>query len=219
LSQSLHWISVTFVALSLLTAIAIAFDLRTHRQPMFVMNPVWVISALYFGPLAWVLYVKMGRTGPAEEHGGRKPFWMQVFVGTTHCGAGCTLGDIIAESLIFALGISFAGSVLGAEMALDFTLAFLLGMGFQYFAIAPMRELRPMLGIKAALQADALSLISFEIGLFAWMAIMRFLLFSPPLRPDSVVYWFMMQIGMIIGFATSYPVNWWLLKAGIKEAM
>jgi hypothetical protein len=29
----------------------------------------------------------------------------------------------------------------------------------------------------------------------------------------------MMQIGMICGFATSYPMNWWLLRIGLKEAM
>jgi len=29
----------------------------------------------------------------------------------------------------------------------------------------------------------------------------------------------MMQIGMVIGFATSYPMNWWLIKKGVKEPM
>jgi hypothetical protein len=29
----------------------------------------------------------------------------------------------------------------------------------------------------------------------------------------------MMQIGMVIGFATSYPMNWWLIRTGLKEAM
>jgi Domain of unknown function (DUF4396) len=29
----------------------------------------------------------------------------------------------------------------------------------------------------------------------------------------------MMQIAMIFGFCTSYPVNWWLLRRGIKEPM
>ncbi|HWH70579.1 MAG TPA: DUF4396 domain-containing protein [Candidatus Sulfotelmatobacter sp.] len=31
--------------------------------------------------------------------------------------------------------------------------------------------------------------------------------------------WIMMQVAMRLCFATSYPVNWWLLKKGIKEAM
>jgi hypothetical protein len=29
----------------------------------------------------------------------------------------------------------------------------------------------------------------------------------------------MMQIGMLAGFLTSYPVNWWLVRRGIKEKM
>jgi hypothetical protein len=28
-----------------------------------------------------------------------------------------------------------------------------------------------------------------------------------------------MQIGMLIGFATTYPVNWWLIRRGIKGIM
>ena len=35
----------------------------------------------------------------------------------------------------------------------------------------------------------------------------------------SPVYWFMMQIGMVLGFATSYPMNWWLIQKGLKETM
>jgi Domain of unknown function (DUF4396) len=29
----------------------------------------------------------------------------------------------------------------------------------------------------------------------------------------------MMQIGMLIGFATTYPVNWWLIRRGSKGIM
>jgi len=32
-------------------------------------------------------------------------------------------------------------------------------------------------------------------------------------------FWLMMQIAMICGDATSFPVNGWLSRAGIKEAM
>ncbi|MHB1568375.1 MAG: DUF4396 domain-containing protein [Solirubrobacteraceae bacterium] len=31
--------------------------------------------------------------------------------------------------------------------------------------------------------------------------------------------WFMMQIGMIIGFFTAWPVNAWLIRKGWKEKM
>jgi hypothetical protein len=51
------------------------------------------------------------------------------------------------------------------------------------------------------------------------MAIVAFLIFGRQLAKTDPVFWFMMQIAMLFGFVTSYPVNWWLLKAGLKEKM
>ena len=138
---------------------------------------------------------------------------------TTHCEAGCTLGDVIAEWVVFGLGVTLAGRALWPEYIGDFALAYLLGIVFQFFAIVPMRHLTVGAGIREAVKADTLSLTAFEVGLFAWMALMAFVIFQPAMHPDSVVYWFMMQIGMIIGFATSYPMNWVLVRRGVKEGM
>jgi cytochrome c-type biogenesis protein CcmH/NrfF len=51
------------------------------------------------------------------------------------------------------------------------------------------------------------------------MAISHFLLFQPPLRVDTASHWFMMQIGMILGFFTAWPVNRRLVEQGTKEKM
>jgi Domain of unknown function (DUF4396) len=52
------------------------------------------------------------------------------------------------------------------------------------------------------------------------MALMTFVFFpATHLHPDSAVYWFGMQIGMVTGFFTAWPVNTWLIRAGIKKAM
>lgn len=84
-----------------------------------------------------------------------------------------------------------------------------------------MRDLGVWSGLREAAKADVLSLIAFEVGLFGWMAIMAFVLFPEPqtLHPDSAAYWFLMQVGMVIGFATAWPANAWLIRRGIKEAM
>ena len=148
-----------------------------------------------------------------------RPYWQTVFVGVTHCGGGCTLGDIIAEWTVFFTGFTLYSSTLLTEFIFDFSLAYLLGIIFQYFAIVPMRSLSFDKGLIASIKADTFSLIAFEIGLFGWMTLMRFIFFDPPLEANDPVYWFMMQIGMVIGFATSYPMNWLLINKGIKEAM
>jgi hypothetical protein len=224
---ALGWISLA-LAVASATAIVADIYLRGHRQQMGVMEAVWPVNSLYFGPFAVLAYRAWGLP--------KSPAWLRerrrtepetpsrlatVSVGVSHCGAGCTLGDIIAETAIFALGLSLLGRALFAEFIGDYVLAVLLGVVFQYFAIAPMRGLGLRDGLVAAVKADILSLTAFEVGLFGWMALMSYVFFPEPdpVRPDSPVYWFMMQIGMVLGFATAYPANVWLIRRGIKEAM
>jgi len=138
----------------------------------------------------------------------------------SHCGAGCTLGDIIAEFAVFTIALQLFGRGLLPEYTGDYAGALALGVLFQYFAIAPMRGIGFRDGVVAAAKADILSLTAFEVGLFAWMAVMAFVLLpSPPLHPDTPTYWFLMQIGIIIGFATAWPAGVWLVRRRIKEAM
>lgn len=156
------------------------------------------------------------------RHGepGDRPGWVPVALGVSHCGAGCTLGDIVAEFTVFASGWTLAGEALYAEYVGDYLLAVLLGVAFQYFAIAPMRKLSFGKGMIEAVKADILSLTAFEVGLFGWMALMRFVFFAAhPLHPDSTTYWFLMQIGMVLGFVTAWPANVWLIRRKIKEPM
>jgi hypothetical protein len=69
------------------------------------------------------------------------------------------------------------------------------------------------------------SLAAFEMGLFGWMAIVALVIFGTTFgttwheNPTEPVFWFMKQIGMTIGFFTSYPANIWLVKTGIKHGM
>ncbi len=213
----LHAVSLWALVLSGLSLLVIAGDVLMHPQKMMVMNFVWPITALYFGPLALWSYFSFGRQH-GDNHKSDKPFWQKVWIGTTHCGAGCTLGDIAAEWGVFVTASTLLGSKLGASYAADFAFAYLLGVIFQYFSIAPMRNISGWPGIKAALKADTISLVAFEVGLFAFMWWMHFA-FHPALEPSDPRYWFLMQIGMIIGFFTSLPANWWLIRKGWKEAM
>ncbi|MDQ6884959.1 MAG: DUF4396 domain-containing protein [Candidatus Dormibacteraeota bacterium] len=219
------WVSLAAAAI---TALTILFDIfgRRHRQRMWIMEVVWPVTALYFGPLAWLGYRRLGRaqSSVAGRHGAAEAshavFAGKVAVGVSHCGAGCTLGDIIGAWIVLLTTLKLAGLALYAEYIVDYALAFSLGILFQYYAIAPMRGISGWAGIKAALKADALSLTAFEVGLFGWMAVMQLIFFpGTHLTPDHAAYWLLMQVGMVLGFATSYPVNWWLIRRGIKEAM
>ena len=51
------------------------------------------------------------------------------------------------------------------------------------------------------------------------MAIVAYVLLPSAPTPDSIVFWLMMQVGMIIGFITTYPANALLIRRGIKQGM
>lgn len=197
---------------------------------MWIMNIVWPLTALYAGPLALWAYSRIGllssresvrqvRAHGQEGPGKKKPFAQSVAIAATHCGSGCTLGDICAEWFIFLVPLTLFGRAIFAAWVLDYLLAFLFGIAFQFFTIKPMRNLPTGKALGAALKADTLSLTSWQLGMYGWMAIAVFLVFGRELQKTDPVFWLMMQIAMICGFLTSYPVNWWLLRKGIKEVM
>ena len=78
-------------------------------------------------------------------------------------------------------------------------------------------------GLIAAINADTLSLTAGQIGMYGFMAVAYFLIFRAALgvklKTNTIECWFMMQIAMICGFLTSYPVNWRLIRAGLTEEM
>lgn len=239
----LHLTSWFFVLLGLACTAYIAFDVRRHPQHMKIMNYVWPLTALFGNVIMVAFYRKYGRLAAHEvahpamqrdetpPHMRKTPFPLKVAKGTLHCGSGCTLGDIVAETLALAfpvIAVWFGWQTLFNEKifavwGFDYLLAFIFGIAFQYFTIVPMRGLSPGKGLVQAAKADFLSLTAWQIGMYGFMAFAHFYLFAmvfgEKLQVGSVEFWFMMQIAMLFGFVTSYPVNWWLIKSGIKEAM
>ncbi len=236
-------LSIAYLLLGAISAAIISLDLIHHPQPMWIMNVVWPVTAL-FGTI-WILwqYFTYGRLAAREkanaamqrgdEPPSKKltPFPIIVANGTLHCGAGCTLGDVCAEWLVFAFpGIAVAfgwhwlfGDKIFAVWIVDYLFAYAFGIVFQYFTIAPMRDLSIGRGIVAAIKADTLSLTAWQVGMYGFMAFAYFVIFQTligtKLETDTVEFWFMMQIAMFFGFLTSYPVNWWLIRHGLKEQM
>lgn len=232
MSEWLTILAITSLALAGLCALVITIDiLRGHRQHMWIMNIVWPITALYSGPLGLWAYFSVGRLSTqramqeAQNHDAKsaartKPFWQSVALAASHCGSGCTLGDLVAEGAILStLPLTLFGHRIFAAWVVDYVFAFLFGIAFQYFTITSMKHLSPSQGLLAALKADSLSLSAWQVGMYGWMAIATFVIFGHEINKDDPVFWFMMQIAMLAGFVTSYPVNWWLVRTKIKETM
>jgi hypothetical protein len=228
----LNTLSITWIAIGAICAVAISVDEIRHPQKMWIMNLVWPLTAL-FGTAVWLAaYYAWGRNVPdVGKDSSAQPFAVMVTKGTSHCGAGCTLGDIIVEWSAFAfpaLAVWFGWHTLFSEKTfavwiLDFIVAFLIGIVFQYFTIKPMRDLSVGAGVLAAAKADIASITAWQVGMYGLMAIIQFWWFKPVYggiaKVASPEFWFAMQIAMLAGFMTSYPVNWWLIRMGVKEKM
>lgn len=132
------------IALGLCSAAIIAIDLVHHAQRMKIMNAVWVLTGLWAGVIALWAYFAFGRErqvrvmdmqGSSErdmhsQHphnmnnasegmkmqgmNMKRPYWQSVTLSTLHCGAGCTLADIIGELLLMAIPVTIAAVIFTA---------------------------------------------------------------------------------------------------------
>lgn len=223
------WVSTASIALLALgvgCALYMAWVMVRHPPKMAVMRFVWPLCALFAGPLLVWFYHRYA--GPKA---GDAPFAAKVAKGTLHCGAGCSLADLICENLahfapgvltLFGMGTIFSTEIF-AQWTMDYVFALATGIVFQYFAIAPMRDLSVGEGIKAAVKADVLSLTSWQVGMYGFMGLVHFILFpslfGAKVDAGSPVFWAAMQIAMLAGFATAYLPNWGLIRSGLKEEM
>lgn len=239
---ALSWITI---AGGVASSLWVALDVARRPQPMAIMSAVWPLTALFGGPFLIGFYLRHGRApvrGGGHDHhhhhhehgssdGVEDPSPASVTKGALHCGAGCALGDILAEGAaaiwpgLLAL-FGYPGlwpDRIFAAWCLDFVLAFILGIIFQYYAIVPMRGLSPGRGVYEAVKADALSLISWQVGMYGAMALFHFWIFpdllGTDLIPASPPFWLAMQIAMGAGLLTAWPTNLMLIRAGVKEAM
>ncbi|WIE80554.1 DUF4396 domain-containing protein [Curtobacterium sp. MCSS17_016] len=230
---ALNAVCIVLLAIAIACSVFVAADLVRRPQRMAVMNAVWPLTML-FGSVVWlVFYLRVGRsprggTDTASRGHGR---WASVATGTSHCGAGCAVGDLVGEFALVA--VPALGALVGlgtlyqervfAGWIIDFVIAFAVGILFQYFSIAPMRGLSRRAGIIAALKADTLSITAWQVGMYGLMAIGQFAVLPAVLggRASALTpeFWVLMQLAMVAGFVCSYPVNWWLIRRSIKEAM
>jgi Domain of unknown function (DUF4396) len=218
------------IAISIALMLWSIIDVNRRPPPMRVMQWVWPLTFLWGGLFALAMYLWFGRAPlpdvsdkPGQGHGhGRRPMWQSVALGATHCGAGCSLADLLVEGGMYMLGLGFVvlGHKIFGNWIIDYAAACVIGVVFQYAALAPMSHEPVGTVTWKAFKSDVLSLSSWQVGMYGWMAFSVFVLFGhAPMEPDRWLFWWMMQLAMLCGFITAYPVNWLLIRSGVKEAM
>ncbi len=194
----------------LLTALSLLFvvvDVRTTPASP-VLKWGFILLTAYTGPLGAFLYVLGCREplpGLHERYVATR--WRQVLGSTMHCVAGDGLG-ILAGAVIASL--FHLAKV--ADIALEYALGF--AFGWSVFQSLFMRDMAGGSYRRALSSTFFPELLSMNCLMAGMVPVMILEMKSAPAshHPSGPEFWFMMSMALLVGFVTTYPMNWWLVS-------
>ncbi len=185
---ALSWL---WIALAVLSAAIIARDIFVsgHRRSSRTMDVVWPVSALYLGPAGLWLYQRWTRPRSTPT----------VAATGLAGGAASTLAHVIGVPLVVASGVTIAGIDLWPMILV---IAFVATAFLAAFEASGGRRL-----VTAAWVA-VITVLAFDVGMGGWMLLLHFTESMP--SASHIAFWFLMQIGVVLGTLTALPVVRWL---------
>jgi hypothetical protein len=201
----------------LLTAAALVFvavDIRsTPESP--VLKWGFVLLTAYTGVIGAFLYVLGCREplpGLHERYVAAQ--WRQTLGSTMHCVAGDGVGIIAGAVLSSVFGITGL-----AEVALEYLLGFAFGWAiFQALFMRDMAGGSYRSALASTFMAELLSMNLLMAGMVPTVMALKSGIpgAGDPLNPS---FWFVMSMGLLVGFVFAYPMNWWLVANHLKHGM
>ena len=199
-----------FISLAILAAVAIAFDIyaRRHRHHTVAAELVWIASALYLGPFALLVYAKYGRSPVQPGSGTAEADAQPAAVAGLPGGGASAVAHLIGVPLVIASGLTIAGINLWVMIIVIAVLA--MSFLFVYERTASRHGRVGAMPLGAAAIAAVATVLAFDIGMGGWMLLLHFNELMPAATDGS--FWFLMQIGIVLGVITGYPVVKWLSR-------
>ena len=201
-----------------LTAVSVAYvawDLFARTPEMKVMKWGWILVTLYTGIFGLIVYwFSCREPAPFTHEKFIAPLWKQTVGSTIHCMAGDATGIIVAAAIT---------SILGLPMGIDAVIEYFAGFAFGLFIFQAL-FMKDMLGgsywqaVKSSFLPEWLSMNAMMAGMIPVMII----LMTRDMRamePTSLRFWGIMSLATLVGGILAYPVNWWLVKNGLKHGM
>ena len=208
------WVSPvawTYIVLAVLSAVAIVADvyLLGHRQPSRAMEIVWPVTALYLGPFALWAYARWARparnTPSADRPDATQPAAAATLTFGLPGGAASVVAHLLGVPLVVLTGWTIAGLDMWAMIAVIAVIALAILFFFEYSSRAAAGA-RVGTGTSARRAATiaAVTIVAFDLGMVGWMVVLYLGSLMPPVSEASFV--FLMQIGVVLGLVTAYPV-------------
>ena len=216
LIQPVDYFLVVWFTLAAASTLYVAIDQYRNNPEPVVMKWGFILVTLYMGPLGLLLYVladKEPRPGTHEEF--VKPLWKQGVGSTIHCVAGDATGIILAAAITASLGL---------PMWLDLIVEYLAGFSFGLFIFQSL-FMKSMMGgtyWENVRKSFIPEFISMNFMMTGMAPVMSFLMMGRDMRamdPTELVFWGVMSLGVIAGFAVAYPSNVWLVARSLKHGL
>ena len=216
LIQPIDAFVLAWLLLALLSAVYVGVDQFRNNPEPAVMKWGFILVTLYMGPIGLLLYVMADKEpAPGTHEDFTRPLWKQGVGSTIHCVAGDATGIIVA-AVITAL--------LGLPMWLDLILEYLAGFAFGLFIFQALFMQRIMGGrylqnVRKSFMPEFISMNAMMAGMAPTMTLLMMGRDMRAMQPTEPLFWVVMSIGVTIGYAAAYPVNVWLVSAGLKHGM
>ena len=206
----------TYIALALIATAVIAADiyLGRHRHPNTPSELVWITTGLYLGPFAIPVYLSRGRTNASTLSATNTTAHTDTdmtddAVAAVLPGGGASaVAHLIAVPFVAAIGWTIAGMAMWPMILVIAVLVTV--MLFVYERIASRKAGHTRLTVGAAVFAAVVTVAAFDIGMVGWMLLLYFNDAMPEV--SDATFWFLMQVGVLVGLATGYPAVKWLLS-------
>ena len=209
-------VSWVFVALAVVSAAVIAAVIaadiyaRSRRHSSVATELVWIASALYLGPIALLLYRHHVRITARPSGPEASPDFQATAIAGLPGGGASAVAHLIGVPLVIASGLTIAGIDLWVMIIVIGVLATILLFGYERATGRYGRN--RVLPVGNAVLAAVVTVLAFDIGMGGWMLLLHFNELMPPATDGS--FWFLMQIGVVLGLLTGYPAVAWLTRRG-----
>src|SRR5215468_4697607 len=197
----LLWFVLTAAAL-----LFVAVDIRTTPESA-VLKWGFVLLVRATGVVGAFLYVLGCREplpGLHESYVAAR--WRQTLGSTMHCVAGDGVGILAGAVLSSVLALSGL-----SEVILEYILGF--AFGWTIFQSLFMRDTAGgsyQRALGATFLPELLSMNLLMAGMVPTVMILRTQIPSA-IDPTMPSFWFVMSMGLLVGFIVAYPMNWWLV--------
>ena len=189
------------------------YDSITNTPVSWVQKLAWILVIFYTGPVGLFLYLLACRSpGPGMHDAFTSTHWKQAVNSEMHCLAGDATGIVLA-----AIVVSFFILPNGVDVTVEYISAFLCGLLiFQALMMKSMFDNDYFKAVRKTVFAETVSMNMVMIGMIPTMIIMKHLL--PHGRdPREPMFWFIMGMATIVGGASAYPINSWLVRSKLKH--